>query len=81
MVEGEKAAFTCSVSKETYEVKWMKDDVELEAGEKYQIVTDGKKRILEIKDCELKDEGGYIVMIGPTRASADLTVLGKPCPL
>lgn len=78
VVEGEKAEFTCSVSKETYEVKWLKDNKELEAGDKYQMVSDGKKRTLFIKNCELKDEGGYVVMIGPTRASAGLTVRGKP---
>lgn len=78
MVEGEKAEFTCSVSKETYEVKWLKDDKELEAGDKYQMVSDGKRRTLVIKNCEPKDEGGYVVKIGPTKASADLTVLGKP---
>uniref|UniRef100_A0A4W6E3Q2 Uncharacterized protein n=1 Tax=Lates calcarifer TaxID=8187 RepID=A0A4W6E3Q2_LATCA len=78
VVEGEKAEFTCSVSKDTYEVKWLKDDKELEAGDKYQMVSDGKRRTLVIKNCEPKDEGGYVVMIGPTRASADLTVLGKP---
>lgn len=78
VVEGEKAEFTCSVSKETYEVKWLKDDKELEAGDKYQMVSDGKRRTLVIKNCEPKDEGGYVVKIGPTKASADLTVLGKP---
>ena len=77
VVEGEKAEFTCSVSKETYEVKWLKDDKELEAGDKYQMVSDGKRRALVIKSSELKDEGGYVVMIGATRAGADLTVLGK----
>lgn len=79
-MEGEKAEFTCSVSKETYEVKWLKDDKELEAGDKYQQVSDGKRRTLVIKNCELKDEGGYVVMIGTTRASADLTVLGTHHP-
>lgn len=77
MVEGEKAVFTCTVSKETYEVKWFKGDKELEDGDKYQIVSDGKKRTLVIKNCELKDEGGYAVIIGATKASADLKVLGK----
>lgn len=76
-VEGEKAEFTCSVSKETYEVKWLRDGKELEAGDKYQMVSDGKRRTLVIKSCELQDEGGYVVMIGPTRASADLTVRGR----
>lgn len=80
VVEGEKAEFTCSVSKETFEVRWLKDDKELEAGDKFQMVSDGKRRTLVIKSCELKDEGGYVVMIGTTRASADLTVLGKSRP-
>lgn len=80
VVEGEKAEFSCSVSKETFEVKWLKDDKELEAGDKYQMVSDGKRRALVIKDCEPKDEGGYVVMIGATRANASLTVLGKPRP-
>lgn len=80
VVEGEKAEFTCSVSKETYEVKWLKDNTELEAGDKYHMVSDGKKRILVVQNCELKDEGGYVVMIGSTRASASLTVRGKRHP-
>uniref|UniRef100_A0A3P9HGV8 Uncharacterized protein n=1 Tax=Oryzias latipes TaxID=8090 RepID=A0A3P9HGV8_ORYLA len=77
VVEGQKAEFTCSVSKETYNVKWMKDNKELEEGEKYQMVSDGKRRSLVIKNCEPRDEGGYVVVIGATRASADLTVQGK----
>lgn len=80
MVEGEKAIFTCTVSKETYEVKWLKGDKELEDGDKYQMLSDGKKRTLVIKNCELTDDGGYAVIIGVTKASADLKVLGKaPC--
>lgn len=77
MVEGEKAEFTCSVSKETFEVRWLKDEQELQAGDRYQLVSDGKRRTLVIRKSELRDEGGYVVMIGTTRASAELTVLGK----
>ncbi|CAG5962790.1 unnamed protein product, partial [Menidia menidia] len=73
VVEGQKAEFTCSVSKETYDVKWIKDDRELQEGDKYQLVREGKRRTLVIKECEPKDEGGYVVVIGATRASADLT--------
>lgn len=76
MVEGEKAQFVCSVSKDTYEVKWLKGDKELQSNDKYDIISEGKKRVLVIKNCELKDEGGFVVLIGTTRASADLTVLG-----
>uniref|UniRef100_A0A3B5RET8 Uncharacterized protein n=1 Tax=Xiphophorus maculatus TaxID=8083 RepID=A0A3B5RET8_XIPMA len=77
VVEGHRAEFTCIVSKETFSVKWMKDGNELESGDKYELVSDGKKRSLVIKASELKDEGGYVVVIGETRASADLTVSAK----
>lgn len=77
VVEGEKAEFSCSVSKETYEVKWFRGDKEVEAGDKYTIVSEGKRRALIVKNCELKDEGGYVARIGSVKASADLYVIGK----
>lgn len=77
VVEGEKVEFVCSVSKDTFIVKWMKDDQELEKGDKYDIVCDGKRRILVIKNSEPKDEGAYVALIGTTRATADLFVLGR----
>lgn len=76
-MEGEKAEFACSVSKETYEVKWFRGDKEVQAGDKYTIVSEGKRRALIVKNCELKDEGGYVAHIGSVKASADLYVIGK----
>ena len=58
VVEGEKAEFVCSVSKETYEVKWFRGDKEINVGDKYDIVSEGKRRALIVKKCETKDEGG-----------------------
>lgn len=77
MVEGEKAEFACSVSKETYEVKWFRADKEVEAGDKYTVVSEGKRRALIVKSCGMKDEGGYVAHIGSVKASADLFVIGK----
>lgn len=76
-MEGQAAEFTCSVSKETYEVKWFRGDKELEPGDKFTIVSEGKRRVLTVKNCELKDEGGYVAHIGSIKASADLVVTGK----
>lgn len=76
-MEGENAQFVCSVSKETYEVKWFRGQEEVESGDKYEIVSEGKRRALVVKNCELKDEGGYVVLIGSLRASADLLVIGE----
>lgn len=71
--------FACSVSKETYEVKWFRGDKELVSGDKYTIVSEGKRRALIVKNCEVKDEGGYVALIGSIKASADLLVIGT-CP-
>lgn len=80
MVEGHKAEFTCSVSKETYEVKWFRGEKELETGDKFTIVSEGKRRVLIVKNCELKDEGGYVAHIGAIKASAQLAVTGETFP-
>lgn len=66
----------CSVSKDSYEVKWLKGDKELQTNDKYEIISDGKNRTLVVKKCERKDEGPFVALIGATRASADLVVLG-----
>ncbi|TDH06482.1 hypothetical protein EPR50_G00113840 [Perca flavescens] len=76
-VEGEKAEFVCSVSKETYEVKWFRGETEVHPGEKYSVVSEGKRRALIVKSCELKDEGGYVAQIGSVKASAELYVIEK----
>ncbi|KAG7276471.1 hypothetical protein CRUP_033909, partial [Coryphaenoides rupestris] len=75
VVEGEKAEFICSVSKETYEVKWFRGDKEIKAGDKYEIVSEGKRRALIVKKCENTDEGGYVAHIGDVKASADLYII------
>lgn len=76
-VEGEKAEFVCSVSKDNYEVKWFKGDKELTTDDKYEIVIDGKRRALVVKNCDLKDEGAFTANIGSVKASANLLVIGK----
>ena len=77
VVEGEKAEFACSVSKDTYEVRWFRGDKEIQEGDKYTIISEGKRRALIVKNCDLKDEGGYVAHIGSVKASAELCVIGK----
>lgn len=77
ILEGEKAEFVCSLSKESFAVQWKRDDKTLESGDKYDIIADGKKRILVVKDATLQDMGTYVVMAGAARAAAHLTVIGK----
>lgn len=79
VVEGEKAEFACSVSKDTYEVRWFVGDKEIQAGDKYAIISEGKRRALIVKSCSLKDEGDYVAHIGSIKASANLLVIGETC--
>uniref|UniRef100_A0AAR2J2J5 Uncharacterized protein n=1 Tax=Pygocentrus nattereri TaxID=42514 RepID=A0AAR2J2J5_PYGNA len=69
VVEGEKAEFVCSVSKDSYEVRWLRGDKELQTDDKYEIISDGKRRVLVVKNCERNDEGHFVALIGATRAS------------
>lgn len=50
----EKAEFVCSISKESFEVQWKRDDKTLESGDKYDVIADGKKRVLVVKDATLQ---------------------------
>lgn len=77
ILEGEKAEFVCTISKESFEVQWKRDDQTLESGDKYDVIADGKKRVLVVKDATLQDMGTYVVMVGAARAAAHLTVIGK----
>lgn len=77
MLEGEKAEFVCSVSKEAITVQWLRGDTVLEPGDKYDIISDGKKRALVIKETVLGDMGMYTVMVGEAKATAHLAVIGK----
>lgn len=77
ILEGEKAEFVCSISKESFEVQWKRDDKTLESGDKYDVIADGKKRVLVVKDATLQDMGTYVVMVGAARAAAHLTVIGE----
>lgn len=79
MLEGEKAEFVCSVSKEAITVQWLRGDTVLEPGDKYDIISDGKKRALVIKESVLGDTGMYTVMVGEAKATAHLGVIGKIC--
>lgn len=50
-------------------------------GDKYNIISDGKRKMLIIKDCTLDDKGPYVALVGSTKATAELTVIGMyRCP-
>uniref|UniRef100_A0A3Q3B7I5 Uncharacterized protein n=1 Tax=Kryptolebias marmoratus TaxID=37003 RepID=A0A3Q3B7I5_KRYMA len=65
--EKESARFECEVSRESAKVR----------RENTQHFKTRKRRALIVKNCDLKDEGGYVAHIGSVKASADLCVIEK----
>lgn len=65
------------MSKDTVEVQWVWADMILKTDDKYDIISEGKKRILVIKDSILADAGKYAAMVGESKATARLKVIGK----
>lgn len=68
----------CEVSKAGAEVTWYRGDEELPEGGRYEQHTDGRKRILIIRDLRMEDAGDYNCRLSPTvRTSATLKLNGK----
>uniref|UniRef100_A0A8C4QI22 Ig-like domain-containing protein n=1 Tax=Eptatretus burgeri TaxID=7764 RepID=A0A8C4QI22_EPTBU len=66
--------FTCEVSRESAEVKWFKDGVEIRPSHRWQVIVQGRKRGLQIMRCELTDAGGYRCSAGENETTATLVV-------
>lgn len=56
----------CQLSCETEEkVKWFKGKEQIQAGGRYEILSDGKKQILIIHAFKPEDQGTYTCMVSP----------------
>uniref|UniRef100_G3UK67 Titin n=1 Tax=Loxodonta africana TaxID=9785 RepID=G3UK67_LOXAF len=57
-------------------LSWYKGTEKLEPSDKFEILIDGDRHTLRVKNCQLKDQGNYRLVCGPHIASAKLTVIG-----
>ncbi|XP_023933258.1 titin isoform X1 [Lingula anatina] len=62
------------VSKETAEVKWLKDGVEIKVDERHDVEAEGKIRRLSIRDVQSDDEAEYTLKVGDKESKAKLSV-------
>ncbi|KAK5621188.1 Myosin-binding protein C, fast-type [Crenichthys baileyi] len=77
---GEKVEFEVEVSEEGANVKWMKDEVELNretAGSKYRFKKDGKRHVLIITEATKEDIGMYYAFTNGGESKAELEVEDK----
>lgn len=64
--EGEVARLECKLSSETEEkVIWFKGKEQIQAGGRYEILSDGKKQILIIRAFKPEDQDTYTCMVSP----------------
>lgn len=73
--EDETVEFVCTVTKKDAKVKWSLNGERLAAGENIKMLSDGDKRILKIRNCQLTDSGPVVCsMPGNQTTQAQLTV-------
>uniref|UniRef100_A0A7N4PFA3 non-specific serine/threonine protein kinase n=1 Tax=Sarcophilus harrisii TaxID=9305 RepID=A0A7N4PFA3_SARHA len=73
-MEKHRGVLECQVSRASAQVRWFKKDVELCAGPKYEIVSDGIYRKLIINDAQPEDEDTYTCDAGDAKTSAHFFV-------
>ncbi|GAB0185061.1 obscurin [Grus japonensis] len=77
--EGEVARLECKLSGETEEkVTWFKGKEEIQAGGRYEIISDGKKQILIIHAFKPEDQDTYTCMVSPEVKSVASLCLEVP---
>lgn len=78
VVEDDTAVFELGVEEDDAPVKWFKDGKEIiPDGKRIQIVAEGKKRKLIIKNCKIEDAGMIEAKTTGDERSAPLGVAGK----
>ncbi|XP_072539452.1 immunoglobulin-like and fibronectin type III domain-containing protein 1 [Salminus brasiliensis] len=76
VVEGQDASFECVLSSPVPKITWCANDVSVEHGDKYDIITseDMLTHRLVVKNCKPEDKGIYAAIAGVKLSKASLSV-------
>ncbi|MED6262703.1 hypothetical protein ATANTOWER_024331, partial [Ataeniobius toweri] len=77
-VEGETVTLSCCISDSNASVTWMRNNVPIQAGLKYDLRKNGALRQLRIHNLVPEDSGIYICDTGDAHCEVTLTVQGAP---
>ncbi|CBY33821.1 unnamed protein product, partial [Oikopleura dioica] len=75
--EADSAVFECEISRPNADVKWFHKDVEVEAGDKYQIEVSNRRRTLIVTGCSSADEGDVKCISEDDETIAQLQIEGR----
>lgn len=74
LVEKDTVTLACELDDELGEVKWFKGEEEIKPDKRVQIVSDGRKRKLVIKDAKVTDAAGYACVSNADRTEAEIVI-------
>lgn len=78
MVETQEAVFSLELTHENVRgAQWIKNGIEIQPSDKFEITTEGTVHTLKIKNCNTQDESVYSFKLGKLSANARLNVESK----
>ena len=74
LIEKDTLTLACELNDARGDVKWFKDDVEIQGDKRIEIVKDGRKRKIVIKDAKVSDSGKFSCVTNADKTIADIAV-------
>lgn len=74
LIEKDTLTLACELNDSRGEVKWFKGDEEIQSDKRIEIVKDGRKRKIVIKDAKVNDAGAYSCVSNADKTLADISV-------
>lgn len=73
-VEKDTVTLACEIDDARGEVQWYRNDEEIKADKRIQIIKDGRKRKLVIKDCKVTDAGHFKCTTNADKTDAEIII-------
>ena len=74
---GSDVVFEVELNKDRVEVKWMRNNMIIVQGDKYQMISEGKIHRLQVCEIRPRDQGEYRIVAKEKDARAKLELAGK----
>lgn len=74
LIEKDTLTLACELNDARGDVKWFKGEEELQGDKRIEIIKDGRKRKIIIKDAKVNDAGAYSCVSNADKTLADITV-------
>lgn len=74
---GSDVVFEVELNKDRVEVKWLRNNMTVVQGDKYQMVSEGKVHRLQVCEIRPRDQGDYRIIAKDKDAKAKLELAGK----